>query len=79
MPAPDPSSSEPALPETPPAESLRGRRAGVIAVTYWIVAGIIYGAFGVMVPWLFLLGFWQSIVFVAIVTALQPVVMRRLT
>lgn len=55
------------------------RREGVVAVTYWFVAGAVYCVLGIMVPWMFFLGFWQALLFVAGVTALQPVVMRRFT
>lgn len=78
MPTPDPPSADDAqLPEIPADVTHRSRRQGVVAVTHWFVAGGIYIALGVAVPWMFLLGFWQALIFVACVTALQPVVMRR--
>ncbi|HRC07153.1 MAG TPA: hypothetical protein PLV41_02980 [Miltoncostaeales bacterium] len=43
----------------------------------WLVAAIIYIALGVWIPWVFLLGFWQSAIYVAAVTALSPMVVRR--
>lgn len=74
MSTPEPPSVESASPDDAP----HTRRAGIVAVVYWLVAGAIYVTLGLLVPWLFLLGFWQSFIFVAIVTALQPVVTRRL-
>lgn len=79
------SASEPETDATAPddagdpsgATSEHSPRHGRVAVTYWIVAGALYCVLGVLVPWMFLLGFWQSLLYVAGVTALQPVVMRR--
>lgn len=77
MPTPDPPADETQLPEIPADVEHRSRRQGAVAVTHWLVAGGVYIALGVAVPWMFLLGFWQALIFVACVTALQPAVMRR--
>ncbi len=53
------------------------RREGVVSVTYWMIAGAIYCVLGIMVPWMFFLGFWQALLYVAGVTALQPFIVRR--
>ncbi len=53
------------------------RRQRIVSVVWWFVAGGVYAALGMLVPWVFLLGFWQSLIFVAIVTALAPRVARR--
>jgi len=48
-----------------------------VAVIWWFVAGAVYTVFGMLLPWAFLLGFWQSAIFVAVVTALTPRIVRR--
>lgn len=61
----------------PEAPTRLTRRQRVASVVWWILAGAVYATLGMLVPWVFLLGFWQSAVFVAIVTALAPRVARR--
>jgi hypothetical protein len=52
-------------------------RAGIAGVAYWLVAGAIYVALGVAAPPALLLGFQEAAVYVFVVTALQPKVLRR--
>jgi hypothetical protein len=66
------------MPEQPPAtDEPVSARSGRAAVTYWLVAGAIYVGLGVAYPPAFLLGFQESIVFVLVVTALAPRILRR--
>lgn len=53
------------------------RRAGFAGVVYWLVAAAIYVALGVAAPPALLLGFQEAAVYVFVVTALQPKVLRR--
>ncbi len=76
MSVPEPDANAPVDADGEALESEHSPRQGRVAVAYWIVAGAIYCLLGVLVPWMFLLGFWQSLLYVAGVTALQPVVMR---
>ena len=67
------------MPETEPDHryvptSARARRASIV---YWVVAALIYISLGVLVPPLFLLGFWQAFLFVLLATFLAPRVLRR--
>lgn len=59
------------------AETAKTRRGKIAVLLLWLVAAIIYIALGVWIPWVFLLGFWQSAIYVAAVTALSPMVVRR--
>lgn len=63
--------------EPTPTDTTRGPRPGWVAVVYWLVAGAIYAALGVAYPPAFLLGFQEAAIFVLIVTALAPKVLRR--
>ena len=53
------------------------RRGKIAVLTLWFVAALVYIALGVWIPWVFLLGFWQSAIYVALITALSPRVIRR--
>lgn len=55
----------------------RTRRAATAVLLLWFVAACVYIALGAWIPWVFLLGFWQSALYVALVTALSPKVARR--
>jgi hypothetical protein len=67
MPAPEPATAAAVL-----------RRAGRISVIYWICAGLLYVVLGVAFPPAFLLGFQEAFLYVLVVTAIQPWVVRRL-
>ncbi len=54
------------------------RRRGRITVAYWLLAGLVYVLLGMLFPPAFLLGFQESIIFVFVVTALAPWVIRRI-
>ena len=59
------------------AETASTRRGKIAVLMLWFIAAVIYIALGVWIPWVFLLGFWQSAIYVAAVTALSPMVVRR--
>jgi hypothetical protein len=42
--------------------------AGRRAVIFWVVAVLLYAGLGVVYPPLFLLGFWESLPFLVVVT-----------
>ena len=63
--------------ETPAPDRARSRRRGRVAVVYWLVAGLVYAMLGALYPPVFLLGFQEALIYVFIVTALQPWVVRR--
>jgi hypothetical protein len=63
---------------TTPDAAGDARRADVASVVYWLVAGAIYVGLGVMSPPTFLLGFQEALLYVFLVTVLQPKVLRRL-
>ena len=65
------------MPEPTPTDKARAPRPGGVAVVYWLIAGAIYVALGVAYPPAFLLGFQEAAIFVLIVTALAPIVLRR--
>ena len=66
------------MPEQLPAtDEPAPARSGRAAVIYWLVAGALYIGLGMAYPPAFLLGFQESIVFVLIVTALAPGILRR--
>jgi hypothetical protein len=70
----------PAVPETPPpTPASEPRRSGRATIAYWLVAGVIYAALGAAYPPAFLLGFWESLIFVFAATALAPKVLGRFT
>lgn len=52
-------------------------RSGPRAVVYWCVAGVVYAGLGILSPPAFLLGFWESLLFVFIATVLMPKVVGR--
>ena len=63
-------------------ETAKTRRGKIAVLLLWLVAGLLptvvtISALGVWIPWVFLLGFWQSAIYVAAVTALSPMVVRR--
>lgn len=62
---------------TAPSATDTHRRAGFAGVAYWLVAAAIYVALGVAAPPALLLGFQEAALYVFVVTALQPRVLRR--
>ena len=65
------------MPDTT-ADATAKRRPDVASVVYWLVAGAIYVCLGVLAPPIFLLGFQEALIYVFLVTVLQPKVLRRL-
>lgn len=66
------------MPDAPQQPGRRsGRHDGWKGVAYWFAAAGVYIALGVAYPPAFLLGFQESVIFVFVVTALAPVVLRR--
>ena len=65
------------MPDSPATTEGPPQRDGRRAVAYWFAAGVVYIALGVAYPPAFLLGFQESAIFVFLVTALAPVVVRR--
>ena len=63
--------------ETIQPEHPKTRLQGRVAVAYWLLVGLIYAVVGMLYPPAFLLGFQESIVFVYVVTAVAPLVIRR--
>lgn len=63
--------------ETPATDATASRGAGRATVVYWLVAGAIYAALGAAFPPAFLLGFWESLLFVFAATVLAPKILRR--
>lgn len=60
------------------ADATTKSRRDVAGVVYWLVAGAIYAGLGVLAPPIFLLGFQEALLYVFLVTVLQPRVLRRL-
>lgn len=58
-------------------ETATTRRGKIAVLLLWLVAALVYVALGVWIPWVFLLGFWQSAFYVALITALSPKVVRH--
>lgn len=65
------------MPDSPAPNERSTQSGGRRAVAYWLAAGAVYVALGVAYPPVFLLGFQESAVFVFLVTALAPMVVRR--
>ncbi len=65
------------LDETPPTHPSQPGRPGWPAVVYWCVAGTVYAALGIASPPAFLLGFWESLLFVFGATVLAPKILGR--
>ena len=65
------------LDETPPTHPSQPGRSGWPAVVYWCIAGAVYGALGIASPPAFLLGFWESLLFVFGATVLAPKILGR--
>jgi hypothetical protein len=64
--------------DTTASDATVTRRPGAVSVVYWLVAGAIYVCLGVLAPPIFLLGFQEALIYVFLVTVLQPKVLRRL-
>lgn len=63
--------------ETPPTDATASSGSGRARVVFWLVAGAIYAALGALFPPAFLLGFWESLLFVFVATVLAPKILRR--
>lgn len=78
-PGPDPRVAAPRRPVAGRTREARLAARRRLALILWVLAILAYAGLGIAYPPLFLLGFQESIIFVAGVTWLIPRIVRRLT